>query len=237
MRFICNGRQLSAAIRIPHVKIQDAFGRTFGNRLDRLGIMLVNNFSEEILYLIGVRNCFFADMATDTTDLAVLAHYGTFVMAVTQDVYAGRIGCHTDDITRTNGNTLATTGAFFTIDDCQSISCHFDGIKGTDSLTGTKAQATAGAGFRATGNALRCGAIFQPQVTVLELRLAVITLTENHSDLPGCCRGLNTQDMGQFRHNIGSTGRALVQINSASHQGLSITSATREATGTTIGPG
>ena len=74
MRFVCNGRQLGAAIRISQVKIQDAFGRTFGNRLDRFGIMLINNFSEEVLYLIGVRHGFFADMATDTADLAVLAY-------------------------------------------------------------------------------------------------------------------------------------------------------------------
>ncbi len=74
MRFVCNSRQLDAAIRISHVKIQDAFGRTFGNRLDRLGIMLVNNLSEKVLYLIGVSNCFFFYFSTDTTDLAVLAY-------------------------------------------------------------------------------------------------------------------------------------------------------------------
>jgi hypothetical protein len=199
--------------------------------------MFVYNFSEKVLYLIGVRNCFFADVATDTTNLAVLAYQGTFVMAVTQDVYAGRIRCHTDNITRTNGNTFATTGTFFTIDDGQAIRSHFDGVKGTDSLTGTKAQAAAGAGFRTTGNALRRCAVFQSQVTVLELRLAVITLTENHSDLPGRCRDFNTQNMGQFRHNIGSTWRTLVQINSAGHQGFGITGTTRKTTGTTIGPG
>jgi hypothetical protein len=237
MWFVCNGRQLGAAIRISHVKIQDAFGRTFGNRLDRLGIMLVNNFSEEVLYLIGVRNCFFADVATDTTDLAVLANQGTFVIAVTKDVHTGRIGCHANDITRANGNTFATTGTLFTTDDCQTISSHFDGIKGADSLTGAEAQTTTRAGFRAISNALCRCAVFQPQVTVLELRLAVITLTANHSDLPGCCRGIDTKDMGQFRHDIGATWRTLVQINSAGHQSFGITGATREATGTTIGPG
>jgi hypothetical protein len=43
--------------------------------------------------------------------------------------------------------------------------------------------------------------------------------------------------MGQFRDDIGSPRRALVQINSAGHQGLGITGATGEATGATVGPG
>ena len=82
MWFVCNSRHLSAAIRIAHAEIPNTFSRAFGNRLNRLGIIFVNYLGQEIIYLVDARDCFKADVATDTANLTVLAHQSTFIVAI-----------------------------------------------------------------------------------------------------------------------------------------------------------
>lgn len=84
--FVCRNRQKFAAFRIAIAEVPNALGRTFANRLNRFFILPINNCSEKVFDLICLRDGFLADMATDTTNLAVLAHYGALVVTVAQHV-------------------------------------------------------------------------------------------------------------------------------------------------------
>lgn len=236
MRLIGNNRQLGAALRISIGKIPNTLGRAFWQSLNSFASLLINHRGKKVLYLVGVWNGFLADMATYAANLTVLAHQGAFIMTITKHMDSRLKRRHADNIAWTDRNALTTTGAFFAADDRQTISSHFNGIERTGPLTGAEAETTAGASFRPISYPLRCGAVFQSQVTVFELRLAIITLAEDHGNFTGCSRSLDTEDLCQLHHHICATGGTLVQINATSDESLGITSTPRKATGATIGP-
>jgi hypothetical protein len=83
-----------------------------------------------------------------------------------------------------------------------------------------------------------CGrAISQPQVLIFDLRPAVVALAQDNGKLSCCWRSLNTENPRQLCHHIGTTGRALVQIDGPCYQRLGIPGATGKTTGSAIGSG
>ena len=84
--FVCRSRQQLAAFRITIAEVPNALGRTFAKRLNRFFILLINNCSEKVFYLICIRDSFLTDMASDTANLAVLAHHGTLIVTVAKHV-------------------------------------------------------------------------------------------------------------------------------------------------------
>jgi len=218
-------------------KVADAPGRTFDNRPGRIDIIPVHDSSEEIINFIGSRHSFLADITGDTSHLTVLAHGSAFIMAVAEHVNGRFQGCHADDIAWADGDAFAAAGTLGPTDDRQAICSHFNGVERAGPLTGTEPQAPPGTGLGPAGNPLCRRAIFQPEVTILELRLAVVALAKNHGNLTGCGRSLDPQNAGQLCHNVSATRRTLVQIHAAGHQGLGVTGTTGKTAGPAIGPG
>ena len=150
-------------------------------------------------------------MTADATNLAILAHDSALVMAVAEHMNGRLVRCHSDDIARTHGQTFAAAGALLPTDDGQAIRGHFNGAERTCLLAGTETETAAGAGFRAVGNLLCRSTIFQAQVTILELGLLVITLANDHGDLP--CRS-GSIDTENTRHPGNDITALLTDIES-----------------------
>ena len=83
MRLLGNNRQLGAALRVSIGKIPNALGRTFCQSLNGFASLLINHCGKEVLYLVGFRNGFLADVAANAANLTVFTHQGAFIMAIT----------------------------------------------------------------------------------------------------------------------------------------------------------
>ena len=118
MRLVGNSRYLSAALWITIGKIPNTLGRTFWQSLNGFASLLINHFGKKVLYLIGIRNGFLTDVATNAANLTVLAHQGAFIMAITKHMDSRLKWRHADNIAWADRDALAATGAFFTADDC-----------------------------------------------------------------------------------------------------------------------
>ena len=117
MRLIGNNRKLGAALWISIGKIPDALGRAFWQSLSGFASLLINHLGKKVLYLVGVRNGFLTDVATNAANLTVLAHQGAFIMAITKHMDSRLKWRHADNIAWADRDALTATGAFFTTDD------------------------------------------------------------------------------------------------------------------------